>query len=65
LNQFDSQKIFGSISCPVWISQTLWFLTNPFLAHDIGEYYKQNIICCYFSGVTITNQTGWLSANPK
>ena len=42
------QKIFGTMPCPRGMSQTLWFLTNPGMAHGMGSEDTLNL--CGWNG---------------
>jgi len=61
LRLYGSRK--SSVPCRVQLDvlQILWFLTNPFVAHDIGESGKTNDYrskqrLLYYMGAVATNQ---------
>jgi hypothetical protein len=49
------------------VLQILWFLANPFVAHDIGGSVEEMTIArgivCYV-GAADTNQVLWINTNP-
>jgi len=51
------------------VLQILWFLANPFVAHDIGESGRKNDYrprqrLLSYVGAAATNQTLWIGTNP-
>ena len=61
----------SSVPCRVQLDvlQILWFLANPFVAHDIGESGKTNDCrskqrFLYYMGAAATNQVLWINTNP-
>jgi hypothetical protein len=49
------------------VLQILWFLANPFVAHDIGESGRKTTTArssVDYLGTAATNQVLWISTNP-
>jgi len=55
----------SSVPCRVQsdVLQILWFLTNPFVTHGIGEPEQKTTTACYV-GAADTNQILWFNTNP-
>ena len=43
LSAFADQKIFGSLPCPIVVSQVSWLLTTPSMAHDLVSKDADNV----------------------
>jgi len=49
------------------VLQILWFLANPFVAHDMGGPRCKNnhrLADVSYVGAAVTNQTLWINTNP-